>query len=255
MPREEITVEKLMYLVRLAEPVTPEQVRTTMLDEVAPRLLALDPTGLSMDLDDVDAQVPPPLPQPEDEAPVRALVSIWLPRLDDRGPYEAALGEVADDLAGYLVTESLYTDYGDSPWAEPRSWADGERSPFVLTCSFFEQKAGTTPEEWLERWQTRISPITAELQPRARYVRNAVVRPVTSGAPPYAGLVEEAWPSGEHITDPMRFYNADGDPERMQANLATMLEEIGAFLDLDRMRNATMSEWLLRTPPWLPSPR
>lgn len=243
-------MEKLLYLVWLPEPTTPEAVRSTMLDEVAPRLLALDPTGLSMDLDDPDAQVPPPLPQPEDEAPVRALVSLWLRRMDDRGPYEEVLGEVAADVAGYLVTESLYTDYGESRWSGPRDWSDGQRSPAVLTCSFIPQKRGTTYEEWVERWQTRISPITAELQPRMRYVRNAVVRPVTDGAPPFAALVEEAWPSGEHVTDPMRFYNADGDPERMQANMARMLEEVGAFLDLDAMRNATMSEWLLRTPPW-----
>ena len=239
-----------MYLVWLAEPVTPEQVRATLLEEVAPQLLALDPVGLSMDLDDADAQVPPPLPQPEGEAPVRAVVSLWLRRMDDRGPYEDVLAARADRLAGYLVTESLYTDYGDSEWSGPRTWPDGQRSPAVLTCSFIEQKRDTTYEAWIERWQTRISPITAELQPRMRYVRNAVVRPVTGGAPPFAGIIEEAWPSGEHITDPMRFYNADGDPERMQANLARMLEEIGAFLDLDAMRNATMSEWLLRTPPW-----
>ena len=35
-----------------------------------------------------------------------------------------------------------------------------------------------------------------------------------AGAPPVAGIVEEAWPSLEHVTDPMLFYCADGDPER-----------------------------------------
>lgn len=239
-----------MYLVWLPEPVTPEQVRTTMLDDVAPRLLALGPTGLSMDLDDPDAQVAPPVPTPEGETPVRAIVSIWLANYDDRGPYEGVLRSVADRIAGYLVTESLYTDYGGSRHAGPRTWPDGERSPAVLTCSFIEQKRDLSYEDWIEVWHTEVSPVTAELQPRMRYVRNAVVRPVTPDAPPFKALVEEAWPSAEHIVDPLLFYNADGDPEVMQRHLTEMLGVITRFLDLDTMRNNTMSEWLLKTPNW-----
>jgi hypothetical protein len=85
------------------------------------------------------------------------------------------------------------------------------------------------------------------MQPRIRYVRNAVVRPVTPDAPPYRGIVEECWPSPQHITDPMLFYCADGDAEVMQANLREMLASVTAFLDLDRLRSITMSEYLLRT--------
>ena len=46
----------------------------------------------------------------------------------------------------------------------------------------------TSPStEWMTRWHTRISPITEAIQPRCRYVRNAVFRPITDGAPPLAG--------------------------------------------------------------------
>ena len=47
----------------------------------------------------------------------------------------------------------------------------------------------------------------------------------------------------------MLFYCADGDPATMQANLARMLTDIGDFIDLDAMRNNTMSEWLLKSLP------
>ena len=45
--------------------------------------------------------------------------------------------------------------------------------------------------------------------------------------------MEEAWPSLEHVTDPMLFYCADGDPERMKAHVTQMIDEITAFVDLE----------------------
>ncbi len=242
-------MEKLMYLVWLPAGTTPRSTREIMIDGVAPRLLALDPRALSMDVDDEDAQVPPPLPPTDGEPQVSAIVSIWLRRCDDRGPYEAVLASAADRIAGYVVTESLYDDYGDTPHSGPRTWADGERSPAVLTCSFFPVKRDMAYADWIDFWHNTISPMSAEVQPRMRYVRNAVARPLTPDAPPYAGIVEEAWPSAAHIEDPMLFYNADGDPERMNANLSRMIGDIGQFLDLDAMRNNTMSEWLLKSLP------
>jgi hypothetical protein len=145
------------------------------------------------------------------------------------------------------VVESLYSDYGDTPWSGPRDWADGERSPGVLTVALLQQHPDLTYEEWVFRWHTRISPITAAIQPRSRYVRNAVYRGVTDGAPPFRGIVEEAWPSLEHVTDPMLFYCAGGDPAVMDAHINQMVEEITAFIDLDTMRSVTMSEWILKS--------
>lgn len=238
-----------MYLVWLPEATTPGQTRSIMLDDVAARLLALDPLALSMDLDDPDAQVPPPMPPTEGDPQVHAIVSIWLQRYDDRAPFEAVLRDGADHIAGYLVTESLYDDYGTTPHAGPRDWPDGTRSPAVLTCSFFPQKRGVAYEDWLDIWHNRVSPMSAEVQPRMRYVRNAVVRAITPDAPAFMGIVEEAWPSAEHIVDPMLFYCAEGDPEKMNANLMRMMADIGDFIDLDAMRNNTMSEWLLKSFP------
>ena len=147
----------------------------------------------------------------------------------------------------YLVAESLYEDYGTTPHAPPRHWADGERSPGVLTVALLQQHPDLNFEEWITRWHTRISPITEEIQPRTRYVRNAVFRGITDGAPPLGSIVEEAWPSLEHVTDPMLFFCADGDPEKMTAHVTQMIEEITAFTDLETMRSVAMSEWLLKS--------
>ena len=65
-------------------------------------------------------------------------------------------------------------------------------------------------DEWYTHWYGTQTPMSTEIQPRIRYVRNAVARPLTPGAPAYQGIVEEAWPSAEHIVDPMLFFNGFG---------------------------------------------
>jgi hypothetical protein len=236
-----------MYLVWTADPAPPDEIERLLLRELAPKLLALSPRGLTIDADDSGAQVPPPLPLPEDEGPVRAVVSIWLDAYDHRAPYEELLRAHGSRIAGYLVNESMYTDYGGNRWSGPRSWPDGERSPGILTVTLMQQKRGTAYEEWMQFWHTRQSPMSEEIQPRARYVRNSVARAITPDAPPYLGIVEEAWPTIEDLTDPMRFYCGNGDPEQMQANIQTMLTHVATLLDLDTTRVHTMSEWILKS--------
>jgi hypothetical protein len=45
----------------------------------------------------------------------------------------------------------------------------------------------------------------------------------------------------------MLFYCADGDPDRMNAHVTQMVEEISAFIDLGTLRSVTMSEWILKS--------
>jgi hypothetical protein len=240
-------MEKLMYLVWLDPEVSRAEVGELMLGRTAPALLDLNPHGLSMDLRDGGSDIPAPMPLPEGEPPLHALVSIWVDAVDHRPPYEDVLGTLGQRVCGYEVVESLYSEYGENPWSTPRDWADGERSPGVLTVALLRQHPAQSFEEWMTRWHTRISPITEAIQPRCRYVRNAVFRALSEGAPPVQGIVEEAWPSLDHVTDPMLFFCAGGDAEKMNANITTMIEEISAFVEMDTFRSYTMSEWILKS--------
>ena len=67
------------------------------------------------------------------------------------------------------------------PARAPPTWPDGERSPGVLTVALIHRPEGLDYREWITRWHGTQSPVSAELQPRTRYVRNEVVRPVTGG--------------------------------------------------------------------------
>jgi hypothetical protein len=240
-------VEKLMYLAWLNETATRAEVAEVMLGRVGEELLALDPLGLTIDVWDPESDIPAPVPTPEGETPLHALVSLWLDSIEQREAFEGVLAASAGRVAGYSVVESLYRDYGGNQWSEPRAWPDGQRSPGVLTVALLQRPPEQTFDEWITRWHTRISPITEAIQPRTRYVRNAVFRPITQGAPAVAGIVEEAWPSLQHVTDPMLFYCAGGDPERMRAHVTQMIEEINAFVDLSTLRSVTMSEWILKS--------
>ena len=240
-------MEKLIYLLWTPEGQSPDQTSKMLLGECAPRLLELGPRMLSMNINDSDADVPAPVPTPEGEQPLAAEVCIWLDCLDRRQPFEEVLQRAGCRMAGYLVTESLYTDYGGNEHGKPRDWPDGKRSPGVLTVNLLQKLERLTYEEWLDHWYGTMSPVSEKIQPRMRYVRNAVVRPITPDAPPLKGIVDEAWPSAAHITDPMLFYGAKGSKERMEENIKRIFEASAGFIDMDSFRAATMSEYLLKS--------
>jgi hypothetical protein len=116
----------------------------------------------------------------------------------------------------------------------------------VLTVALIHRPEGLDYRQWIHRWHGTQSPVSAELQPRTRYVRNEVVRALSEGAPEVDGIVEEGWPSAGHVTDPMLFFNA-GSTEQLQTNVARMMASVEACLDLTRLRSSTMSEYLIRS--------
>jgi hypothetical protein len=84
------------------------------------------------------------------------------------------------------------------------------------------------------------------MQPRARYVRNVVIRAVTPQAPPYEGIVQEAYPSAKHVTNYFLFYGAGKNPFKLVRNMIAMLRSVTAFLDLHRISTTMTSEYILK---------
>lgn len=242
-------MEKLVHLLwGDLDPAAGDVLRMRLLSEIAPELLGLGVRALTVNVhDSAAAEAPSPVAPPPGEPVHVAEVSCWVDSYDRRGPIEAALGRTGLDLSGYLVTESLYDDYGTTPHAGPRTWPDGERSPGVLTVALIHRPPGLAYDEWIERWHGTQSPVSGELQPRARYVRNEVVRSITPDAPEVHGIVEEAWPSAAHVADPMLFFNGGGDRQRLKANIERMMASGEGCLDMARLRSTTMSEHFVRS--------
>ena len=230
-------MEKLVYLVRERASRDGADLREQLLGEVVPALVAAGGTGVSVHVTDDEVTIPGPMPCPGSELPIRAVVGLWLTAHDRHRPATDALDGVGVRCDGYLVTESVWSDFGERR-GEPRSWAPGTRSPGVVTAAVVHRNPLLDERTFREFWYGHQSPMSEDLQPRLRYVRNTVVHPVTAGAPPVDGIVVESWPSEDVVADIEAFHNGDLE------NLTVMLDSVATVFDMSRLRSVAMSEYL-----------
>lgn len=229
-------MEKLVYLVRERASRDGADLRGELVD-VVDRLATAGATDVSLQVVDEDVSIAGPAPCPNGELPLRAAVSFWLPAHDRRGTADTTLRSVGERCDGYLVTEALWSDFGERRGA-PRSWARGERSPGLVTVALVHRNPLLDPRTFRELWYGHQSPMSEQLQPRLRYVRNSVVHPVTPGAPPLDGVVVESWESEAVVSDIEAFHNGDLE------NLTVMLDSVMTVFDMPRLRSVAMSEYL-----------
>jgi len=228
-------MEKLVYLAWKREDATIDSFRARLLADVAPRLLAAGAMSLIANVSDLRAQVGAGSGQYRGEGKrLSACVSLWLDCLDERAPIEAAIGEIAARLDGYLVTESMPLR------CTGRDWPDGTRSPGVTLWTAFPKPDRLSDEAFFERWHGHHTPLSFEIHPLWEYTRNAVARVLTPGAPPYRAIVEERFRTIEDLTDPNRFFGTPENIERVVADIAT-------FIDFETISTAPMSEWIIKS--------
>jgi len=239
-------MDKLIYILWGPQEQDRKQRQQVLLQEVAPRLLSSGATKLTLYIVDQDSNVKSPAPFHPGER-MCAEVSLWLDSAEQRAPHEEALRSAGFRFAGYLVDETVYTEYGGNRHSGPRNWPDGTRSPGIIAITLMERPKRLSREEWIGRWHGRQSPVSEAMQPRARYIRNVVTSAVTPDAPPYEGIVEEAWPSARHITNPFLFYGAGKNPLKLVWNMIVMLRSVTNFLDLNRVRTTMTSEYILKS--------
>lgn len=230
-------MEKLVYLVRARASVDGAQLRGEVLGDVVPRLVDAGASDVAVHLDDDHVTIPGPMPCPGGELPMRAAVSLWLPAHDLRGEVDSIVARVGERADGYLVTESVFSEFGQRRGAE-RDWPAGERSPGLVTFAIVHRNPLLDERTFREFWYGHQSPMSERLQPRLRYVRNTVAHPVTPGAPPVDGLVIESWESEELVSDIEAFHLGDLE------NLTVMLDSVGTVFDMSRLRSIAMSEYL-----------
>jgi hypothetical protein len=232
-------VEKLVYVLWRPAGGEASSFRDGLLDDLAPELLALGARGLSVLAADEFTEPVRRARLTRMEPPPDGLVSVWLDSVDDRGALEARLAPHSARRAGYLVTESV-PRRNETHRAPP-----GERTPGITMLSLIEKPERLGDAEWLRLWHERHTPLANEVQATYLYIRNAVARPLTEDAPPWRGIVEEGFPT-EAVTDPMLWYRAEGDPERLRVNRKRMIESVMRFLDVERVESHPMSEYVIR---------
>lgn len=230
-------MEKLVHTVRERDDRDGADLRAEVLDVVVPELAEAGATGITIHLADDRVGIAGPMPCPGGELPVRAAIAYWVPAHDLAGDAVGTAGRVGIRNDAYLVTESVWSEFGQRR-GEPRDWPDGERSPGLVTVALVHRNPHLDPRTFRELWYGHQSPMSERVQPRLRYVRNTVVHPVTPGAPPLDGVVVESWPSEEIVSDIEAFHLGD------LGNLTVMLDSVQTAFDMSRLRSLAMSEYL-----------
>jgi hypothetical protein len=174
------------------------------------------------------------------EPPVVGFVTLWTQQSygDQVRAALARLDKECDDVAAYLVTESV-------PLSPPNT-VPGERTPGLANVALLRRPDDLDEATWRRRWHIDHTTVAIETQSTFGYTQNQVVRPLTEGAPTFAAIVEELFPI-EAISDLHAFFGAADDDdlrdrmERMVASTAAF----GANRDVDTVPT---SRYVFRTP-------
>jgi len=241
-------MHKYIYLLWPEAKTDAAELRKLLLDELAPQLDAAGAAGIHMHIADEHVTTPSPAPKPIGTTHFAAQVSIWTDKEDTRSNCETILSAARFTVHGYRVDEWLYSDYGDNPHAKSRDWPDGQRSPGIIAVTLLRKPKRLARDEWMRRWFGWQSPMSEWMQPRTRYVRNVVLEPIIEGSEPIEGIVEEDWPSGEHVTNKKLFYGAKNWWQLLK-HMTIMLRSVTRILNLWNITTVMLSEYFVKTPP------
>jgi hypothetical protein len=232
-------MEKLVY-VFWRGPVSAASLSERFRREIAARLQALGAERLQFNIADfadlsgalVNFSLHNTQPAPD------GIVSFWLTSAFRRAPLERLLTDAFARIAGYEVAESTIL-----PNVLHRPQA-GERTYGFSQVTFLQVPPRLTYEDWRRVWFEEHTPVGIDTQANFLYVHNVVVMPLTAGAPPFRGIVEECFPP-EALRDSQAFYNAVGDEARHQRHQQRMMESCAKFIDFDRIDVIATSEYRL----------
>ena len=228
-------MEKLVYLLGDAEVGRPPRGRGDLREKIfgaAPALKAAGAGGITFGVADVEEPDLDRVAQMNAHGLIDGQVSLWVDHLDGREEIESVIAGLASRHAGYLVTESILREH------PKRDWPAGEASPGIALVSTFPKPDALDFETFYARWHGSHSRLSLELHPLTRYVRNAIVRPITEGAPTLHAIVSESVASCTVAADVDQFY---GGPE----NRKRIVKDLLSFAEIKTMSTAVMHEYIL----------
>jgi hypothetical protein len=230
-------VEKVIITLRATQ--ADEGWCQRLRDDVAAELLDMATPGLAINVRD-DVVRDSLMTLTTLDPPVVAFVTLWTQQSygDQVRSAVARLEKECDDVAAYLVTESV-------PLPPPQT-TQGERTPGLANVALLRRPGDLDEATWRQRWHIDHTSVAIETQSTFGYTQNEVVRPLTPGAAVINAIVEELFPL-EAISDLHAFFGAADDDdlrdrmERMVASTAAF----GANRDIDTVPT---SRYVFRTP-------
>jgi hypothetical protein len=174
------------------------------------------------------------------DPPVVAVLSVWTHQ--SYGPQllatTARLGKECEDVAAYLVTESV-------PLPPPAT-VPGQRTAGLANVALLRRPDDLDEAIWLSRWHIDHTPVAIETQATFGYTQNAVVRALTDGAPVISAIVEELFPV-EAISDLHAFFGA-ADDDDLRDRMERMIASTAAFGANENVDTVPTSRYVYRSP-------
>ncbi len=201
---------------------------TALPKRLAPALRAAGGTRLRLNLRDAAVEPAAGLIQRWQEPD--AVAQFWLPAANPRffAGAAAALTAVSARHAAWLVSEAtIIANAAHPPAPGARTWGWSQ-------ATFLAFRPDLAPEIADAHWRTHHTTVAIETQANFEYVQNRMVRALTPAAPAYDAFVEECF-APEAMIEPMAFFDAVGDEAKYSANLATMMDSCGGFIDFSRI--------------------
>jgi hypothetical protein len=230
-------VEKVIITLRAAD--SDEGWCTRLRGQLAADLLDIGAPGLAINVRD-DAVRNSLMTLTTLEPPVVGFVTLWTQQSygDQVRAALARLDEECDDVAAYLVTESV-------PLPPPRA-VSRERTAGLANIALLRRPDDLDEATWRRRWHIDHTPVAIDTQSTFGYTQNQVVRPLTDGAPTLAAIVEELFPI-EAISDLHAFFGA-ADDDDLRDRMERMVASTAAFGANHDVDTVPTSRYVLRTP-------
>jgi EthD domain len=230
-------VEKVIVTLRGAD--ADETWCSRLRSQVAADLLDLDVPGLAINVRD-DAVRDSLMTLTTLDPPVVGFVTLWTQQSygDQVKAAIARLEKECNDVAAYLVTESVPLPPPDT---EP-----GQRTSGLANIALLRRPSDLDEATWLTRWHIDHTPVAIATQSTFGYTQNAVVRPLTEGAPAIAAIVEELFPEAA-ISDLHAFFGA-ADDDDLRDRMDRMVASTAAFGANRDVDTVPTSRYVFRTP-------
>lgn len=201
--------------------VEPEQ----LLANAAKKLADAGASNIRFNVQDEAVSAGAGLIQSRGEPLPSATLQFWLPSANAifRGIFDTIIKQYCDHFHSWLVAESQIIPNENHPPVA------GQRTEGFAQLAFLTLPPDMDWQAWRMVWRDGHTQIAIDTQSNFEYVQNLVVEPLTEGAPPYIAIVEECFPIAA-LTDPLVFFDAVGDQEKFDRNLAVMMESCGRFI-------------------------
>ncbi len=224
-------MEKIIALLKKPDAKSIEDFRSDLCGDVITSLRDAGASSITINIadlvDTLQSQAPGRLIGPWRD--VDAVVHCWHDYADGAGDALASLQAVSAGCDAYLVCEAV-------PQPFEVEWEGGARRPGVTQFGANGKPAGIDDADFFRNWQQH-SVSSFGLHPlRWSYVRNAVLRPLSDGAPAYRCIVSEHFRDLDDFLVDERYFGSEDA-------VATMIDEVAGFCDFENMFSLGMSEY------------